>query len=63
MYVAWHQAAFQRSKRMPPLSEALGEKKQPKFRTNAQMLAMMRKMEKSGIGLTIRKIPGPSNGR
>jgi hypothetical protein len=59
MYVAWHQAAFGRSKRMPPLSDALGEKSQPKYRSNAQMVTMLRKMEKSGIGLTFRKVPAP----
>jgi len=44
---------------MPPLSDALGEKSQPKYRSNAQMVTMLRKMEKSGIGLTFRKVPAP----
>ena len=62
MYLAWHSAAFQRSKRMPTLSSALGDKKEPEFRTNDQMLAAMREMTKSGIGLRIRKVPASVKG-
>lgn len=64
MYRAWHIAAFSRAKRMPSLAEAIGDKPAPQMKTRAQMLGSFRAMAKNGIGLTIRKIPGPSgNGK
>ena len=56
MYVAWHQAAFQRSKKMPSLHTAQGDKKALQVRTNGQMLAMFKSMEKKGVPLTIRRV-------
>jgi hypothetical protein len=56
MYIAWHQAAFQRSKKLPTLAAALGEKKAPQMRTNGQMLAMFKSMEKRGIPVTIKRV-------
>lgn len=41
MYVAWHQAAFQRSKTMPPLHKVTGGKPGKRAQTAGEMLAVM----------------------
>ncbi|QQN73955.1 hypothetical protein [Croceicoccus sp. YJ47] len=42
MYGAWHGAAFQRAKKMPPLNQVLGDKR--KAQTPEQMLAIMQSL-------------------
>src|SRR3546814_16279660 len=56
MSAAWHGAAFERSKKMPKLTEVLGDEETPKQRSNDQMLQMLRSIQKQSGGLTIVKV-------
>src|SRR3546814_76848 len=50
MSAAWHGAAFERSKKMPKLTEVLGDEEKPKQRSNDQMLQMLRSIQKQSGG-------------
>jgi len=56
MSSAWHAAAFQRAKRMPSLKSVLSEKKDTPYKSNDEMLAMLRGVRAQGIGIKIRKV-------
>src|SRR3546814_270114 len=56
MSAAWHGAAFERSKKMPKLTEVLGDEEKPKQRSNDQMLQMLRSIQKQSGGLKIVKV-------
>src|SRR3546814_8495349 len=55
MSAAWHGAAFERSKKMPKLTEVLGDAEKPKQRSNDKMLKMLRSIQKQRDGQKIDK--------
>ena len=56
MSAAWHGAAFQRSKRMPSLKSVLSGKKDSPYKSNDEMLTMLKGVRAQGIGIKIRKV-------
>lgn len=56
MNAAWHGAAFGRTKRMPPLSAVLQEKNVGAYKSNDEMLVMLRQATKHGAKLKFRKV-------
>lgn len=56
MSAAWHMAGFGRMKEMPSLAVALGDEEKPTYRSNDQMLQMLRSIQKQGGGIKIVKV-------
>lgn len=44
MRAAWHGAAYQRSKKMPPLKQVLGQKTPVRAQTTEEMLSVMQSL-------------------
>src|SRR3546814_4491365 len=49
MSAAWNGEAFERSKKMPKMTEVLGDEEKPKKRSNDKMLQMLRSIQKQSV--------------
>lgn len=54
LFQAWHTEAFARTKKLPKLTDILGEKR--KAQTPEEMLDVFRQFQARGAGMTIRQL-------